>query len=93
MFLFVQADSKGPQGKASMTVEGKMFGLTFHEQWYILGMGPDFRCARARVCVYVCVCPCVCVFVTGKVALAPAVPSFTMHHYYALAVQCGCVQG
>ena len=26
-----------------MTVEGKMFGLTFHEQWYMLGMGDDYR--------------------------------------------------
>ena len=25
-----------------MTVEGKMFGLTFHEQWYVLGKGDDF---------------------------------------------------
>jgi len=39
------ANSKGPEGKASMTVEGKMFGLTFHEQWYVLGKGssPDWR--------------------------------------------------
>lgn len=37
------ADSRGPEGKASMTVEGKMFGLTFHEQWYVLGQGDDFR--------------------------------------------------
>lgn len=29
----------GPQGKASFTVEGKMYGLTFHEQWYVLGKG------------------------------------------------------
>ncbi|KAJ1629513.1 Violaxanthin de-epoxidase-domain-containing protein [Pavlovales sp. CCMP2436] len=40
---------KGPQGKASMTVEGKMFGLTFGEQWYVLGESdgtknvPEFR--------------------------------------------------
>ena len=26
-----------------MTVEGKMFGLTFHEQWYILGKGEGYR--------------------------------------------------
>ena len=26
-----------------MTVEGKMFGLTFHEQWYVLGKGDGFR--------------------------------------------------
>ena len=31
------ANERGPQGKASMTVEGKMFGLTFHEQWYVIG--------------------------------------------------------
>uniref|UniRef100_A0A7S4ATZ9 VDE lipocalin domain-containing protein n=1 Tax=Pseudo-nitzschia australis TaxID=44445 RepID=A0A7S4ATZ9_9STRA len=44
-FLESMADSKGPEGKASMTVEGKMFGLTFHEQWYVLGKGtsPDWR--------------------------------------------------
>ena len=32
-------DERGPQGKASFTVEGKMYGLTFHEQWYVLGAG------------------------------------------------------
>lgn len=42
-FIETLANSKGPQGKASMTVEGKMFGLTFHEQWYILGKGEGFR--------------------------------------------------
>ena len=26
-----------------MTVEGKMFGLTFHEQWYVLGKGDGYR--------------------------------------------------
>ena len=26
-----------------MTVEGKMFGLTFHEQWYVLGKGDGWR--------------------------------------------------
>jgi hypothetical protein len=31
-FVESMADDRGPQGKASMTVEGKMFGLTFHEQ-------------------------------------------------------------
>merc|ERR1711990_1363026 len=36
-------DSRGPEGKASMTVEGKMFGLTFHEQWYVLGKGEGWR--------------------------------------------------
>ena len=43
-FVESMANSKGPQGKASMTVEGKMFGLTFHEQWYVLGKGtnPDW---------------------------------------------------
>lgn len=30
-------DSRGPQGRASMTVTGKMFGLTFNEQWYVVG--------------------------------------------------------
>ena len=39
------ANSRGPEGKASMTVEGKMFGLTFHEQWYVLGKGDGFRVA------------------------------------------------
>jgi hypothetical protein len=44
-FVESMANSKGPDGKASMTVEGKMFGLTFHEQWYVLGKGtsPDWR--------------------------------------------------
>jgi len=42
-FVETMADSKGPQNKASMTVEGKMFGLTFHEQWYVLGKGDGFR--------------------------------------------------
>ena len=32
-----------PRNKASMTVEGKMFGLTFHEQWYVLGKGDGYR--------------------------------------------------
>lgn len=41
-FLESMENSKGPEGKASMTVEGKMFGLTFHEQWYVLGKGDDF---------------------------------------------------
>lgn len=44
-FLESMANNKGSEGKASMTVEGKMFGLTFHEQWYVLGKGtsPDWR--------------------------------------------------
>ena len=44
-FVESMANSNGPEGKASMTVEGKMFGLTFHEQWYVLGKGdsPDWR--------------------------------------------------
>mmetsp|Transcript_19026 Transcript_19026/g.39074 ORF Transcript_19026/g.39074 Transcript_19026/m.39074 type:complete len:419 (-) Transcript_19026:263-1519(-) len=44
-FVESMANSKGPEGKASMTVQGKMFGLTFHEQWYVLGKGtsPDWR--------------------------------------------------
>ena len=42
-FLESMDDSRGLEGKASMTVEGKMFGLTFHEQWYVLGKGNDFR--------------------------------------------------
>ena len=44
-FVEGMARDAGPQGKASMTVEGKMFGLTFHEQWYVLGQGtgPDWR--------------------------------------------------
>lgn len=36
-FVEHMKDEPGPQGKASMTVEGKMFGLTFNEQWYVLG--------------------------------------------------------
>ena len=42
-FVETMADSKGPEGKASMTVEGKMFGLTVHEQWYVLGKGDGAR--------------------------------------------------
>jgi hypothetical protein len=42
-FIETLENSKGPQGKASMTVEGKMFGLTFHEQWYVLGKGDGYR--------------------------------------------------
>jgi len=42
-FVESMDDSRGPEGKASMTVEGKMFGLTFHEQWYVLGQGEGFR--------------------------------------------------
>ena len=33
-FLETMSSDKGPRGGASMTVEGKMFGLTFHEEWY-----------------------------------------------------------
>mmetsp|Transcript_19121 Transcript_19121/g.56781 ORF Transcript_19121/g.56781 Transcript_19121/m.56781 type:complete len:376 (+) Transcript_19121:124-1251(+) len=32
-------DERGPQGKASFTVGGKMYGLTFREQWYVVGQG------------------------------------------------------
>jgi len=42
-FVETMANSRGPEGKASMTVEGKMFGLTFHEQWYVLGKGEGYR--------------------------------------------------
>lgn len=42
-FIEKMSNSKGPQGKASMTVEGKMFGLTFKEQWYVLGKGDAWR--------------------------------------------------
>jgi len=42
-FVETMENSRGPEGKASMTVEGKMFGLTFHEQWYVLGKGENFR--------------------------------------------------
>jgi hypothetical protein len=42
-FVETMANSKGPQNKASMTVEGKMFGLTFREQWYVLGKGDGYR--------------------------------------------------
>jgi hypothetical protein len=47
-FVEQMANSKGPQGGASMTVEGKMFGLTFHEQWYVLGKGEDWRVVAYR---------------------------------------------
>ncbi|KOO20926.1 violaxanthin de-epoxidase [Chrysochromulina tobinii] len=36
-------NSKGPRGTASMVVEGKMFGLTFHEDWYVIGVGKGYR--------------------------------------------------
>ena len=42
-FVESMSNSAGPQGKASMTVTGKMFGLTFNEQWYILGQGDGYR--------------------------------------------------
>jgi hypothetical protein len=43
-FLETMTDSRGRKGgKASMTVEGKMFGLSFYEEWYIVGQGEDFR--------------------------------------------------
>jgi len=42
-FIEKMDDSSGPRGTASMVVEGKMFGLTFHEDWYLLGMGKDYR--------------------------------------------------
>ena len=42
-FVETMATDKGRSGKASMIVEGKMFGLTFHEDWYVLGKGDGFR--------------------------------------------------
>lgn len=42
-FVEHMVDERGPQGKASFTVTGKMFGLTFHEQWYVLGSSPGYR--------------------------------------------------
>jgi hypothetical protein len=36
-FVEHMRDERGAQAKASMTVRGKMFGLTFNEQWYVLG--------------------------------------------------------
>jgi hypothetical protein len=47
-FVESMANQRGPQGKASMTVEGKMFGLTFHEQWYVLGKGEGWRVVAYR---------------------------------------------
>lgn len=35
-------DERGPQGKASYTVGGKMYGLSFKEQWYVVGQGDGF---------------------------------------------------
>jgi hypothetical protein len=32
-----------PSGPGSLTVEGKMFGLKFQEEWYVLGQGDDWR--------------------------------------------------
>mmetsp|Transcript_33006 Transcript_33006/g.86703 ORF Transcript_33006/g.86703 Transcript_33006/m.86703 type:complete len:296 (-) Transcript_33006:203-1090(-) len=42
-FLEKMDDNTGPRGTASMVVEGKMFGLTFHEDWYVLGVGDGYR--------------------------------------------------
>jgi len=42
-FVEEMANDKGPQGKASMIVEGKMFGLTFHEQWYSIAQGEGYQ--------------------------------------------------
>ena len=42
-FIETMANDKGPQGKASMTVEGKMFGITFHEQWYSIAKGDGYH--------------------------------------------------
>lgn len=47
-FIETLALDKGPQGKASMTVGGKMFGLTFREQWYVLGKGDGWRVVSYR---------------------------------------------
>lgn len=47
-FLETMKNERGPQGKASMTVEGKMFGLTFHEQWYLIGKGDGYRVLAYR---------------------------------------------
>mmetsp|Transcript_3394 Transcript_3394/g.10497 ORF Transcript_3394/g.10497 Transcript_3394/m.10497 type:complete len:367 (-) Transcript_3394:39-1139(-) len=38
----VLVNERGPQGKASFTVGGKMYGLTFREQWYVVGEGQGF---------------------------------------------------
>ena len=38
----VIVDERGPQGKASYTVGGKMYGLEFREQWYIVGADSSF---------------------------------------------------
>ena len=32
-------NDRGPQGKATFTVDGKMYGLSFREQWYVLASG------------------------------------------------------
>ena len=42
-FVETMADDAGRSGKANMIVEGKMFGLTFHEDWYVLGKGDGYR--------------------------------------------------
>lgn len=47
-FVESMADSSGPEGQASMTVQGKMFGLTFHEEWYVLGKGDGWRVVAYR---------------------------------------------
>ena len=39
---------KGRSGGANMVVEGKMFGLTFHEDWYLIGKGEGYRVVAYR---------------------------------------------
>ena len=41
----VIVDERGPQGKASYTVGGKMYGLEFREQWYIVGADSAVSCS------------------------------------------------
>jgi len=38
----------GRSGGANLVVEGKMFGLTFHEDWYLLGKGDGYRVVAYR---------------------------------------------
>ena len=38
----------GRSGGANLVVEGKMFGLTFHEDWYLIGKGDGYRVVAYR---------------------------------------------
>ena len=39
---------RGRSGGANLIVEGQMFGLSFHEDWYIIGSGDGYRVVAYR---------------------------------------------